>query len=260
MQRNLFRTMLAVGGRLLAAGLAGAESDAEGSKDPSLFTRMPGWYINQYEENEFASHEFTGTKGDPVTVEGHRITVSYTWGGSGKKPSSLQVVRNYENALKKIGGTVPYRKSDYFLTLKLVKNGKETWAEIASEVDARLGRLHADDRGEGRDGAGGDRERRLDERGHQGDGARGRLRHQFRCRQGRHQARGGCGHRRDRQAPQAGHEPEGVRGGAHRQRRGRGDQPQALAGARRSSREGFDRQVRNRCRTPELVRSGAVSR
>jgi outer membrane protein OmpA-like peptidoglycan-associated protein len=126
-------------GVLLAANLASAESDVEGSKDPSLFTRMPGWYINQYEENEFAAYDFTGEKGDSVTVEGHKITVSYTWGGTGKKPSSLQVIRNYENAVKKIGGTSPYRKGDFFLTLKLVKNGKETWAEIASEVDAGWG-------------------------------------------------------------------------------------------------------------------------
>jgi outer membrane protein OmpA-like peptidoglycan-associated protein len=139
MERNLLQTLMVMAGVLLAAGLAGAESDAEGSKDPPLFTRMPGWYINQYEENEFASHDFTGDKGNSVTVEGHKIAVSYTWGGTGKKPSSLQVVRNYENALKKIGGTVPYRKGDFFLTLKLVKNGKETWAEIASEVDAGWG-------------------------------------------------------------------------------------------------------------------------
>jgi OmpA-OmpF porin, OOP family len=139
MQRNILRTLAAAAVLLLAAALAGAESDVEGSKDPSLFTRMPGWYINQYEDNEFASHEFTDAKENPVTVEGHRITVSYTWSGTGKKPSSLQVLRNYENALKKIGGTVPYRKSDFFLTMKLVKNGKETWAEIASEVDAGWG-------------------------------------------------------------------------------------------------------------------------
>ena len=139
MQRRLLRTLLVMAGVLLAANLASAESDVEGSKDPSLFTRMPGWYINQYEENEFAAYDFTGEKGDSVTVEGHKITVSYTWGGTGKKPSSLQVIRNYENAVKKIGGTSPYRKGDFFLTLKLVKNGKETWAEIASEVDAGWG-------------------------------------------------------------------------------------------------------------------------
>jgi outer membrane protein OmpA-like peptidoglycan-associated protein len=124
---------------LFTLSFAAAQSDVEGSKDPALFTRMPGWYINQYEENEFASYEFTGDKGAVVVVEGHKIKMGYTWAGEKKKPSSLQVIRNYENALKKIGGSVPYRKSDDFITMKVVKNGKETWAEINSEVDAGWG-------------------------------------------------------------------------------------------------------------------------
>jgi flagellar motor protein MotB len=139
MQKKLFRGILVMAGLALAVNLAGAESDVEGSKDPSLFTRMPGWYINQYEENEFASYDFTGDKGVTVSVEGHKVKVSYTWDGSNKKPSSLQVIRNYENAMKKVGGTVQYRTGSDFITLKLVKNGKETWAEIASEVDAGWG-------------------------------------------------------------------------------------------------------------------------
>ena len=49
------------------------------------------------------------------------------------------MIRNYENALKKIGGSVPYRKSDDFITMKVVKNGKETWAEINSEVNPGSG-------------------------------------------------------------------------------------------------------------------------
>jgi hypothetical protein len=136
MQRILLRTLLFMAGMLLAVNLAGAESDAEGSKDLSLFTRMPGWYINRYEENEFASYDFTGDKGDSVTVEGHKMRVSCAWDGANKKPSSLQVVRNYENAMKKVGGTVVYRQGGDFLTMKLVKNGKETWVEVTSEVDA----------------------------------------------------------------------------------------------------------------------------
>ena len=139
MRGNLVRTSFVLAGMFLALSLAGAESDVEGSKDPSLFTRMPGWYINQYEENEFSSYEFTGDKGASVAVEGHKMKVSYTWAGTGKKPSSLQVIRNYENAMKKIGGAVVYRPGSDFLTMKLLKTGKETWVEVASEVDAGWG-------------------------------------------------------------------------------------------------------------------------
>ena len=124
---------------LLTSQLVHAEKDVSGSKDPSLFTRMPGFYINQYGEKEFGSFEFRDINGNSTMVEGHKIEASYAWSGSGKKPSSLQVIANYENAIKKIGGDVVHRKGDFFTTLKLVKDGQETWAQIDSEVDAGWG-------------------------------------------------------------------------------------------------------------------------
>jgi len=139
MARKMQKIVVVLSGILLSAGLASAAQDVAGSKDPSLFTRMPGWYISQYEENEFASYEFTGKNGEKVSVEGHKLIISYTWAGSNKKPSSLQVIRNYQNAIKKIGGSIIYQRGDDFTTLKLIKDGRETWAEIASEVDAGWG-------------------------------------------------------------------------------------------------------------------------
>lgn len=115
------------------------DPDVEGSKDPALFSRMPGWRISQYEENQFASYEFTGAKGDKLVAEGEKFLVAYSWAGTGKKPSSLQVIRNYENSIKKIGGSVVYQRGDDFCTLKVVKDGKETWVEVASEVDSGWG-------------------------------------------------------------------------------------------------------------------------
>lgn len=115
------------------------DPDVEGSKDPALFSRMPGWRISQYEENQFASYEFTGAKGDKLVAEGEKLLIAYSWAGTGKKPSSLQVIRNYENSIKKIGGSVVYQRGDDFCTLKVVKDGKETWVEVASEVDSGWG-------------------------------------------------------------------------------------------------------------------------
>ena len=131
--------MLIIAGLILSVLPVGAARDVAGSKDPSLFTRMPGWTINQYEENEFGSYEFTGTNGQKTTMEGHKLILSYTWSGTGKKPSSLQVIRNYQNAIKKISGTVLYQRGDDFTTMKLIKDKRETWAELSSEVDAGWG-------------------------------------------------------------------------------------------------------------------------
>lgn len=138
-KRGLIQTVLALMAVLIAVQFAFAEKDVAGSKDPSLFTRMPGFYINQYEEKEFGSFDFLDKNGNSIRVEGQKIEASYAWPGSGKKPSSLQVIANYENAIKKIGGVVVYKKGDFFTTLKLVKDGRETWAQIESEVDAGWG-------------------------------------------------------------------------------------------------------------------------
>jgi OmpA-OmpF porin, OOP family len=139
MKKSLFPLILALAGVLFSAHLGAEGADVAGSKDPSLFSRMPGWHIVKYEENEFASYRFVDAKREKVSVEGRLLHVAYAWDGEGKKPSSLQVTRNYENAMKKIGGATLYSKNGEYLTLKLAKDGKETWVEIASEVDSGWG-------------------------------------------------------------------------------------------------------------------------
>ena len=46
---------------LLVAALtsAGQTKDLAGSKDPALFTRMPGFVITDYRESQFDAHDFT---------------------------------------------------------------------------------------------------------------------------------------------------------------------------------------------------------
>lgn len=137
--RRLFHGLWLTLCLLLPLQAVQAQKDVPASKDPALFTRMPGFHINQYEEKQFASFSFRGRDGNPVAVEGTKLEISYAWSGTGKKPSSLQVIANYENAIKRIGGEVVHRHGDAFTTLKLVKDGQETWAQVDSEVDAGWG-------------------------------------------------------------------------------------------------------------------------
>ncbi len=139
MNRRIFHGLWLALCLLLPVQPVHAQKDVPASKDPALFTRMPGFHISQYEEKAFGAFEFKGRDGSPVSVEGHKLEISYAWSGSGKKPSSLQVIANYENALKRIGGEVVQRRGDSFTTLKLVKDGQETWAQVDSEVDAGWG-------------------------------------------------------------------------------------------------------------------------
>ena len=52
------------------------------------------------------------------------------------KPSTLQVLRNVENAVKKIGGTVVATDSSKE-TLRLTKDGKELWLEVWADYTGK---------------------------------------------------------------------------------------------------------------------------
>jgi len=115
---------------LLAGGLfAGPQEDAAGSKDHPLFSRMPNFYIHQYEEKEFDAHEFVVNK-ETISVEGHLYRINYYLKSGFSEPSRIQVLRNYENAITKIGGTVLTSDYDGNSYMKLVKGGKEIWVHV----------------------------------------------------------------------------------------------------------------------------------
>jgi outer membrane protein OmpA-like peptidoglycan-associated protein len=127
--KNLFCTFL-----LLMAGFAPliAQEDAAGSKDPALFTRMPGYHIYRCDDLQFDKYEFKISDSKTQTVEGHSLFIMYDLNDNVQAPSPLQTVRNYTNAVKKIGGQVVYEWDDAGpnAVLKVVKNGKETWAAV----------------------------------------------------------------------------------------------------------------------------------
>jgi len=54
----------------LTVGIALAQTDIQGSKDHPLITRMPGYYISQYNVSEFATFDPTVIGGKDVHWEG----------------------------------------------------------------------------------------------------------------------------------------------------------------------------------------------
>ncbi|MBD3184061.1 OmpA family protein [Candidatus Poribacteria bacterium] len=115
---------------LLIASFAFAQKeDRAGSKDHPLFTRMPNFYINNYLEYEFDAHEFESEKEGKVTIEGHKYKISYVLQPGAKNPSALQILRNYGNAIKKIGGTVE-KESIRTASLKYKDDEREIWTYV----------------------------------------------------------------------------------------------------------------------------------
>lgn len=121
-------------GLLFTAGLALAQEDMPGSKDHPLLTRMPDFYISGYEYKEFDQADFLNDKGEDIKIEGQKYHIEYEIMEEKKAPSELQILRNYENAIKKIGGSTVYEAPGE-TWLKVERGGKTTWIYVYAHCD-----------------------------------------------------------------------------------------------------------------------------
>ncbi len=115
----------------LAGSAAAAAPDQAGCKDHALFpTRMPDYRIESCKVEEYGVYDFFVTKGPKTPVEGKFTFITYVFTGQrNAEPSGLAVVRNYENALRKIGATNLQSVLTWWVNGKIVKNGQEVWAQ-----------------------------------------------------------------------------------------------------------------------------------
>lgn len=114
----------------LMAGATAAfcEDDVAGCQDHPLLTRMPNFFINNCSESDFDRFEFSSDNG-AIPVEGKRTSISYFLKEGSKAPSILAIIRNYTNAMTKIGGEVVY-DSAYRATIKLIRGPQEIWLGV----------------------------------------------------------------------------------------------------------------------------------
>ncbi len=108
-----------------------AETDKKGCQDPQLFpTRIPGYLISDCKARDFDSFEFIAAKGARVRHEGKYSEVTYWLDDGQKEVGGLEIIRNYQVALEKIGGTVVTSDPQRSLTGKVVVDGREAWIDI----------------------------------------------------------------------------------------------------------------------------------
>jgi OOP family OmpA-OmpF porin len=125
-------------------------SDFKGHKDPALFTRMPHYFLPSEDsvvDKAFDTYEFQ-LKDGTQRVEGRHLHYEYAFDeAAGNMPGTLQIVRNYEAAARKIGGQVLWddvRRA----TIKISRNGQETWAFLEGFNEGRSYELHIVERGQ----------------------------------------------------------------------------------------------------------------
>lgn len=120
---------------LIASIVSGfSQDDAEGCKDHAILTRMPAYFISSCSNSYNQAEIVTGsTNGEQIrkTIEGNVSAIEYNQkeGNEGKLPSWFQIVKNYENALGKIGGKKIFNDG-LTATFHVTGNNKDIWISI----------------------------------------------------------------------------------------------------------------------------------
>ncbi|HEY0592843.1 MAG TPA: OmpA family protein [Thermoanaerobaculia bacterium] len=116
----------------LLLAIPAAAQDAAGCKDDPLFpTRMPKYRIGKCEHKPFDSYDFFTVKPPKKHVEGDLTFITYVVDRREDEAGALEVIRNYENALKKIGAKIegidPNAK--WWVNGTITVDGRKAWAE-----------------------------------------------------------------------------------------------------------------------------------
>ena len=120
--------------------------DVPGSKDYELLDRMPNYNIRKYWDYEFDAHMFFTSNELKKSIEGRKIIIRYEHQNANdrnvKKPSYLQILRNYSNAIYKAGGEIlhEHKNADFGHYFFKTPEGREVWAEISTAPN--LGRRY----------------------------------------------------------------------------------------------------------------------
>jgi OOP family OmpA-OmpF porin len=134
---NTFRALPGLLCGLMFATSALAQKDAANCKDHQLLTRLPDYRIESCTLKQFDAYAFSVGNNKTNKVEGQYTNIRYQPPANlATKPSTLQVLRNVENAVTKIGGTVMATDSSKE-TLKLEKDGRELWIEVWADYTGK---------------------------------------------------------------------------------------------------------------------------
>jgi len=104
-----------------------------------IFTRCRA-PLSTRDHKQFDGRDFIMGKGKTIHVEGELWWLTYyPYNDLKSKPSELQIRRNFENAIKKLGGTFVGKATNNKQIFKLVKDGKEIWVELWAEFTGKYG-------------------------------------------------------------------------------------------------------------------------
>lgn len=127
------RAILALSLAAATTGFAAPTPDKKGCADhPLLPTRMPDYFIMDCRANEFDAYDFAVKQGPKHREEGRLTFITYRVQAGSPEQSGIAVVRNYENAITRAGGTVVASDDKRWVNGKLTVDGREVWVQAES--------------------------------------------------------------------------------------------------------------------------------
>lgn len=122
----------------LSFGLpAFTQKDERGCNDHPLLTRMPGYWIGNCKLRQFDAYDFFNGKAKPIHVEGQFTWIFYLPDRNlTSKPSDLQILRNFQNALTRQGAKLVAETKGKEV-FHLNKDGKDIWIEVGAEFTGK---------------------------------------------------------------------------------------------------------------------------
>jgi len=137
----ILRTLLVAIAAFVVASTVFCQTDTAGSKDYPGLTRLQNYNISSYRELRFDTFTFRVKENGrerKQDVEGHRYNFRYDYNtqrdpSKGSMPSALEVIRNYQNAVRAVGGKVLLEEGeggDRGTTLHFAKGGNEVWIAL----------------------------------------------------------------------------------------------------------------------------------
>jgi OmpA-OmpF porin, OOP family len=113
---------------LSALGASDPRDDKK-CKDHPLLSRVPGHWIHHCEETEFDLRNIPVAAGKTVPVEGRVWHIVYNLNNGTPKVSEVQILRNYQNAIKGLSGDEIYSDKGRS-TFRVKSGGRDTWVEL----------------------------------------------------------------------------------------------------------------------------------
>ncbi|NEX61947.1 OmpA family protein [Noviherbaspirillum galbum] len=121
---------------MIASAFAAKDpSDTEGTAEHPQVARFPNFFIDNSKYNDYNEVGFNLKNGEQVKG-GKYWFVDYILKEGARQPSTVELVRNYENAFKKAGGGLVYRESPEDVVYRMPLGGSgERWMKLHVDND-----------------------------------------------------------------------------------------------------------------------------